>query len=65
MKETLTNDHLGKPVKVKGLKGEIIFECTGPGKGDCSVLILNEPGKPKTRKYVKLADVELVSEENT
>lgn len=45
--------HKSSAVKVRGLKGEIIFECTGPMSDDCSVLVVRPDGTKK-REFVKL-----------
>ena len=50
------NAHSGEAVKIKGRKGDSIFECVGPRLADCSILLLKENGKRK-RVLVPLADV--------
>ena len=56
------NAHAGAAVKVKGLKGDVIFECVGPRLCDCSVLVLDEARGKRRRVMARLADVTFMAQ---
>ncbi len=50
----INDTHRAAAVKVKGLKGDVIFECTGPRVEQCSVLVLQADGS--RRRVMALLD---------